>query len=712
MLTQKPSSHSSTDLSKGSGFTLSSGPNTNNNKTLSNQDTNNPYTKKSSLAKTSTSKSMLHSSSSTPHSQTSRTTTSRSIQPPRTTSHHITIAISENLGRETCVASIDAARPTYLHITKQSNGQTYSETLALLRMIHPHEILLNEGRKNSYLAKKILEMYCPDEEERMMGAGGTANLFGKKRNAVKRGRHTARGGNSSRFGNRAAAGGINDGEDGTTTHLPGGDDACETTTVVKFVPRSYFDQTKGAELLRKLARTNTYNASIVEEYILLSASHAVLQYAQLCLGAGLTRGCLTLDVNTGGNHRMSIDRSSMVNLELLVNSKTGRTANSLVGTIDCTKTSVGGRLLRTNLMAPPTRLDTIHARLDLVDSLLEDEEFFYAVMEHLEDLPDVDKMLSYIALAPRKKQRWDNTGGGNGALFGNTESPTVTTRMASKGISALVCIKSTLSVIPSFAHVLEVQLKELDEREQSSGSASAENRNQRDTRHQSERSVRSNEDESTTVVESETSRQEGDLNTVDLSNQGGSTDDHYTTTSPNSSLQIGLGTSSVNYTPGTGGLPTTTTDRQFRHQLLRAILIAMKQPALSRVLEAVTGIFTESTTYSKNAHAMRHQECFALKPNTDGMMDVLRKAFLANVDDIYRLADEYAETYDINVQVKETTSRGYYLSVSADLGLDLPQIFIQPVKNGRFIYCTTEEVSFHIELDNIRAMMNPFSFTL
>ena len=497
------------------------------------------------------------------------------------------------------------------------------------------------------------------------------------------------------------------------------DDACETTTVVKFVPRSYFDQTKGAELLRKLARTDSYNATIVEEYILLSSSHAVLQYAQLYLGAGFTRGCLTLDVNIGGNHRMSIDRSSMMNLELLVNSKTGRTVHSLVGTIDCTKTSVGARLLRTNLMAPPTRLDTINARLDLVDSLLEDEEFFYAVMEHLEDLPDVDKMLSYIALAPRKKQRWgDNTatggGGGNnaGALFGSTESSTVTTRMASKGISALVCIKSTLSVIPSFAHVLEVQLKELDEREQqtrsSSGSASTMNRNYpRDTAtayQRSERSVRGEEDESTTVVESETSRHEGDLNTVDLSNQGGGIDQNaMTTASPNSSLHIGLGTNSVNYTDtgggGGGGLPHISTENRFRHQLLRAILIAMKQPALSRVLEAVTGIFTETTTYSKNSHAMRHQECFALKPNTDGMMDVLRKAFLANVDDIYRLADEYAETYDINVQVKETTSRGYYLSVSADLGLDLPQIFIQPVKNGRFIYCTTEEVSYEIDLE-------------
>ena len=662
---------STTEISKSSGFTLSSGSK---NESKSNQGQNNPYTtkKSSSLAQT-----------------TPGTSFSRPVKPRAT--HHITIAVSENLARETCVASIDAGRPTYLHITKQSNGQTYAETLALLRMINPDEVLLNEGRRNSQLAKKIVEMFCPDCEESMLTGGGGMTMTSlpgrktkKKKNASNRGPFR-----SSRFGSRENRG---QAAAGCLDH-PGRDDdddeACETITVVKFVPRSYFDQTRGAELLRKLARENTYNATIVEEYILLSSSHAVLQYAQLCLGTGLTRGCLTLDVNVGGNHRMSIDRATMVNLELLVNSKTGRTANSLVGTIDCTKTSMGGRLLRTNLMAPPTRLDTIYARLDLVDSLLEDEEFFYAVMEHLEDLPDVDKMLSYIALAPRKKQ---HHGGGNGALFGNTESLTVTTRMASKGISALVCIKSALSGIPVFAHVLEVQLKELDEREHPTRSTSVDNRNQCDSAvHQIETSVHREEDESTTVVESETSGQDGDLNTVDLSNQGGI--DHNTTTSPNSSLQIGLGTNSfVNYTH----TDSPATERHFRHQLLRAILIAMKQPALSRVLDAVTGIFTESTTYSKNSHAMRHQECFALKPNTDGMMDVLRKAFLANVDDIYRLADEYAETYDINVQVKETTSRGYYLSVSADLGLELPQIFIQPVKNGRFIYCTTEEVSCDI----------------
>jgi hypothetical protein len=71
---------------------------------------------------------------------------------------------------------------------------------------------------------------------------------------------------------------------------------------------------------------------------------------------------------------------------------------------------------------------------------------------------------------------------------------------------------------------------------------------------------------------------------------------------------------------GLGSGPLVTSGGNRRHQLLRAILIAMKNPLLNEILDAVMDIFTESTTYSKNSHAMRHQECFALKPNTDGMM--------------------------------------------------------------------------------------------
>jgi DNA mismatch repair ATPase MutS len=71
----------------------------------------------------------------------------------------------------------------------------------------------------------------------------------------------------------------------------------------------------------------------------------------------------------------------------------GRTQHSLIGTMDyTTKTSVGGRLLRTTLIAPPAQLDsTINARLDLVDTFLQDEEaLFYVVLHHLQALPAID----------------------------------------------------------------------------------------------------------------------------------------------------------------------------------------------------------------------------------------------------------------------------------------------------------------------------------
>ena len=517
---------------------------------------------------------------------------------------HVVCAISENLAKETCVASLDAGSPVSLHVVKQGNGQTYAETLAYLDILQPDEILLNEGRRNSHLAQKVLARY---NLSHVTLAGATEqnghsrktqhrNYFDKKRPTETNGSATAAG------------------------DLSG---ACETSTVVKFVPRSFFDQTKGADLLRRISRADSYDASVVEEYILLSSSYAVLQYTQLCLGANFSKNCLHLSVNAGGKSRMAIDRSSLLHLELLANSKTGKMANSLIGTIDSTKTSVGSRLLRSNIMAPPTDINTINTRLDLVEAFIGDEEFFYAVMEHLEALPDVNRMLAGIALSPWKKGK-------------NGEDSVITQRIASKGISALVCIKSVLALLPTFAQVLEDQLAAVEARERCLRQQQHEERDQSNCEH---------------------------------------------TITDGSSLLVGLGETS-----------TAGPSKIQRHHLLRAIIFVMRQPELNEVLEAVSDIFTDSTSYVSKADAMRHQECFALKPKTDGMLDVIRATFLANVDDIYRLADEYAEQYDIRVAVKHSTQRGYYLAIPAEMGADLPDAMIQPVKSGLFINCTTEEV--------------------
>jgi DNA mismatch repair protein MSH4 len=55
-------------------------------------------------------------------------------------------------------------------------------------------------------------------------------------------------------------------------------------------------------------------------------------------------------------------------------------------------------------------------------------------------------------------------------------------------------------------------------------------------------------------------------------------------------------------------------------------------------------------------------------------MSVLRRPF-ANVDDIYKKADQYAEVYGLQVSVQYSTSRGYFLPVPTGQ-LDLPRSFI------------------------------------
>ena len=561
---------------------------------------------------------------------------------------HVICAISENLARETCIASLDAGSPVTLSATKQGNGQTYAETLAFLKESQPHEVLLNEGRRNSQLAIKVLELFGSKDEEEGLGlsAGGAEkkkdNIFGNPYQTPAVNRQEALNGTAS--SNAAGTTSTSDAKDKAS--LTG---ACPTQTIVKFLPRSYFDQTKGAELLSQITREGVYDPSVVGEYILLSSAHAALQYLQLCLGANFERKSLDVNLNWGGMNRMAIDRSSLVHLELLANAKTGRMQNSLVGSIDCTKTTVGSRLLRSNLIAPPTRLETIHARLDLVDAFLDDEDFFYEVMEQLGALPDVDKMLSHMALVPRRRDnnlRGGGQNGGKSSFFGNGEKRKVTARMASRGISALVCIKSTLKVIPNFARVLDMQLQELDQRGKSSKQrkVSIQTENTESSNVPEQESGAIENDDSDSISQSNSSVTEETSIEDEQANETGST----RVSSKDSNLLLGLG----------GASSSATKESEQRHELLRVISRTMKQPQLKEILDAVLDIFTESTTYSRNSHAMRHQECFALKPNTDGMMDVLRKAFLANVDDIYRLADEYAEKFGFTVTVKETTARG------------------------------------------------------
>ena len=111
--------------------------------------------------------------------------------------------------------------------------------------------------------------------------------------------------------------------------------------------------------------------------------------------------------------------------------------------------------------------------------------------------------------------------------------------------------------------------------------------------------------------------------------------------------------------------------------LMQALFANLTSPAVNELQDLVDSAITESTNYSKSAHEMRHQECFALRAGLDGLLDVARKTFLQTVEDIHEKIAEYSDHYKIPIKVVFTASRGYHMCIPTEHGAQLPAIFIQ-----------------------------------
>jgi len=53
-------------------------------------------------------------------------------------------------------------------------------------------------------------------------------------------------------------------------------------------------------------------------------------------------------------------------------------------------------------------------------------------------------------------------------------------------------------------------------------------------------------------------------------------------------------------------------------------------PDLQKLHDTIETIITEDTAWSKSAMAMRQQECFAVRPGTDGNLDAMRTVSNSN----------------------------------------------------------------------------------
>ncbi|CAM9831328.1 unnamed protein product [Pylaiella littoralis] len=395
---------------------------------------------------------------------------------------------------------------------------------------------------------------------------------------------------------------------------------------VLFVSRQYFDQDKGAELLKRLA-SGSVDADLMSKYTALAASYCLIRYVENAMGLAFADvSWLKARGRRGMEHGNIVYRGTpcgSIKLKTVLRTKVWlagsyrflpETRFTFVLGIRshrrCTLKKFGCRDL-----SPPRR------QLDLVTFFLTMEGVFTSTLKILGDFMDLDRMLSDLVTVPKQ----------------------VTPVTAGRSIATLICLRHTLRLLEPLANALEDGVRE-SKQQAAGGGRGSQGFNDRDGAFAWD-GVNGGDGCVCAGVG------DGDGDGVDVA--------------------VG----------GDGGSP-----------LLKAMLDNFRDPCLDKMLERLDAVLTESTSYSKNPAMMRHQECFAVRPDVDGMLDVARQTFLQSMEDIYQAADAMTEDNGYQVKVACSVSRGYHLVIPAGVE-QLPPGLIQAVQNTKTIACTTEEVS-------------------
>ncbi|KAJ2553484.1 MutS protein msh4 [Coemansia sp. RSA 1933] len=94
---------------------------------------------------------------------------------------------------------------------------------------------------------------------------------------------------------------------------------------------------------------------------------------------------------------MQIDPGAWQDLGLDSYARAGGTKDpTLFSAINHTYTKMGSRLLRANILQPPTDLSTIYARQNAVLEILDNEDVFFSLSSSLPKTPDIDATITAL----------------------------------------------------------------------------------------------------------------------------------------------------------------------------------------------------------------------------------------------------------------------------------------------------------------------------
>ncbi|KAL9405920.1 hypothetical protein Peur_002892 [Populus x canadensis] len=113
------------------------------------------------------------------------------------------------------------------------------------------------------------------------------------------------------------------------------------------------------------------------------------------------------------------------------------------------------------------------------------------------------------------------------------------------------------------------------------------------------------------------------------------------------------------------------------------------------IRKRVGEVIDEDVLHARVPFVARTQQCFAVKAGIDGLLDIARRMFCDTSEAIHNLANKYREEFKLpNLKLPFNNRQGFYFSIpQKDIQGKLPSKFIQVLKHGNNIHCSTLELA-------------------
>lgn len=170
-------------------------------------------------------------------------------------------------------------------------------------------------------------------------------------------------------------------------------------------PRRQFSQEIERELVLKYAcktKREALNYELNDKYFMVSAASALVQHVKSVYSASFDMNQLRIKIQASEDS-MVLSTQTVSSLEVINNLLDKSAGMSLFKLMNHTKTSMGKRVLRSNLLQPLIKEDVLTQRQDAVEELCKNVKLTKECQDKLGDFEDLDKLLTSMSYTLKKK---------------------------------------------------------------------------------------------------------------------------------------------------------------------------------------------------------------------------------------------------------------------------------------------------------------------